>query len=107
MANFDTEREGQLEFYKTFLPHVSPELNLEDILADNNDGVLNGNLLEFKLRVNDLNAVLFQCVKYLSALRINGEQAFLYKSHKYLEYIEKVYTGGSLEIKCWFFGWRV
>ena len=73
MANFDTEREGQLEFYKTFLPHVSPELNLEDILADNNDGVLNGNLLEFKLRVNDLNAVLFQCVKYLSALRIKGK----------------------------------
>ena len=118
MANFDTEREGQLEFYKTFLPHVSPELNLEDILADNNDGVLNGNLLEFKLRVNDLNAVLFQCVKYLSALRIkgkpvpaniiivdlNGEQAFLYKSHKYLEYIEKVYTGGASKSNAGFLG---
>lgn len=94
MANFDTEREGQIEFYKTFLPLIDPNLTLDDILADDNDGVLNGNLLEFKLRVNDLNAVLFQCVKYLSSLRIkgkpvpaniiivdlNGEQAYLYKS---------------------------
>lgn len=73
MANYDTEREGQIEFYKTFLPLIDPNLTLDDILADDNDGVLNGNLLEFKLRVNDLNAVLFQCVKYLSALRIKGK----------------------------------
>lgn len=65
MANFNTEREGQIEFYQTFLPLVAPTLGLDEILADDNDGVLNGNLLEFKLRVNDLNAVLFQCVKYL------------------------------------------
>ncbi len=45
-----------------------------DNYADDNDGVLNGNLLEFKLRVNDLNAVLFQCVKAIfSALRIKGK----------------------------------
>ncbi len=50
MAAFDTEREGQMEFYRTFLPNVNPNISLEDILADNNDGVLNGNLLEFKLR---------------------------------------------------------
>ena len=109
MANFDTEREGQIEFYKTFLPLIDPNLTLDDILADDNDGVLNGNLLEFKLRVNDLNAVLFQCVKYLSSLRIkgkpvpaniiivdlNGEQAYLYKSADYLDDIEKVYSGGA------------
>lgn len=103
MANYDTEREGQIEFYKTFLPLIDPNLTLDDILADDNDGVLNGNLLEFKLRVNDLNAVLFQCVKYLSALRIKGkpvpaniviidlnaEQAYLYKSANYLNDIEK------------------
>lgn len=108
MAAFDTEREGQIEFYRTFLPLIDPSLDLDDILADDNDGVLNGNLLEFKLRVNDLNAVLFQCVKYLSALRIkgkpvpanimvvdlNGEQAYLYKSADYLADIEKVYEGG-------------
>lgn len=59
MANFDTERESQIEFYRTFLPLIDLSLTLDDILADGNDGVLNGNLLEFKLRVNDLNTVLF------------------------------------------------
>ena len=49
----------RLIFFKTFLPLIAPNLSLDDILADDNDGVLNGNLLEFKLRVNDLNAVLF------------------------------------------------
>lgn len=118
MANFDTEREGQIEFYKTFLPLIDPNLTLNDILADDNDGVLNGNLLEFKLRVNDLNAVLFQCVKYLSALRIkgkpvpanivivdlNGEQAYLYKSADYLADIEKVYSGGASKSNAGFVG---
>lgn len=118
MANFDTEREGQIEFYRTFLPLIDPSLTLDDILADDNDGVLNGNLLEFKLRVNDLNAVLFQCVKYLSALRIkgkpvpanivivdlNGEQAYLYKSADYLADIEKVYSGGASKSNAGFVG---
>ena len=118
MANFDTEREGQIEFYKTFLPRIDSSLTLDDILADDNDGVLNGNLLEFKLRVNDLNAVLFQCVKYLSALRIkgkpvpanivivdlNGEQAYLYKSVDYLVDIEKVYSGGASKSNTGFVG---
>ena len=118
MANYDTEREGQIEFYRTFLPLIDPGLKLDDILADDNDGVLNGNLLEFKLRVNDLNAVLFQCVKYLSALRIkgkpvpaniiiidlNGEQAYLYKSGDYLSDIEKVYVGGASKLNAGFIG---
>ncbi len=109
MADYETEREGQLDFYNTFLPRIDPALSVDDILADDNDGVLNGNLLEFKLRINDLNAVLFQCVKYLSALRIkgkpvpaniilvdlNGEMAYLYKSASYLKDIEKVYSGGA------------
>lgn len=109
MADYATEREGQFEFYDTFLPRIDPALSVDDILADDNDGVLNGNLLEFKLRINDLNAVLFQCVKYLSALRIkgkpvpanivivdlNGEMAYLYKSASYLKDIEKVYRGGA------------
>lgn len=109
MITYDTEREGQLEFYKTFLPVVNPDLSLDDILADDNDGVLNGNLIEFKLRINDLNAVLFQSIKYLSALRIKGkpvpanillidlnaETAYKYDSANYLEDIEKVYIGGA------------
>ncbi len=118
MAIFITEREGQIEFYQTFLPLIDPSLNLDDILADDNDGVLNGNLLEFKLRVKDLNAVLFQCVKYLSALRVkgkpipanilivdlNGEQAYLYKSADYLTDIEKVYSGGASKSNSGFIG---
>src|SRR5574344_2188041 len=106
MANFETERDGQLEFYNTFLPLIDPSLTIDDILADDNDGVLNGNLLEFKLRINDLNSTLFQTIKYLSALRIKGkpipanillvdlnaEQAYLYRSNDYLSYIENVYN---------------
>lgn len=109
MANFDTEREGQLEFYSTYLPLVNPDLSIDDILADNNDGVLNGNLIEFKLRISDLNAVLFQSIKYLSALRIKGkpvpanillvdlnsETAYKYESATYIDDIEKVYSGGA------------
>ena len=82
------------------------------------DGVLNGNLLEFKLRVNDLNATLFQCIKYLSALRVkgkpvpaniiiidlNGTQAFLYKSADYLAYIETIYNGGASKANTGFVG---
>ena len=118
MANFETEREGQIEFYNSFLPLVDPSLTLENILADDNDGVLNGNLLEFKLRVNDLNSVLYQCIKYLSALRIKGkpvpanivivdlnaELAYLYKSADYLEDIEKVYSGGASKSNSGFVG---
>lgn len=118
MANFITEREGQIEFYQTFLPMINPTLSVDDILADDNDGVLNGNLLEFKLRVSDLNAVVFQCVKYLSALRIKGkpvpaniiivdlnsEQAYLYKSQNYLSDIEKVYVGGASKSNAGFTG---
>ena len=109
MASYTNEREGQIDFYNRFIPLVDPSLNLDYILADNNDGVLNGNLLEFKLRVSDLNTHLFQCIKYLSALRIkghpvpkniliidaNGETAYLYDSADYLTSIEKVYTGGA------------
>lgn len=115
---YSNEREGQIDFYQTFLPLIDPDLSLDEILGDNNDGVLNGNLLEFKLRVNDLNAVLFQCIKYLSALRIKGkpvpaniiivdlnaEQAYLYHSEDYLTEIEKVYEGSSSKSNTGFIG---
>lgn len=118
MASFNTEREGQLDFYSAFLPMIDPTLQMEDVLADDNDGVLNGNLLEFKLRISDLNATLFQCIKYLSALRIkgkpvpaniividlNGEEAYLYKSDDYLADIEKVYSGGASKSNTGFIG---
>ena len=73
MDKYQLERDGQLDFFRTFLPRVNPDLDIEEIVADNNDGVINGNLLEFKLHVTDLNTVLFQCIKYLSALRIKGK----------------------------------
>lgn len=109
MEMFDTEREGQLEFYRTFLPRIDRSLSVDSILADNNDGVLNGNLLEFKLRISDLNATLFQAIKYLSSRRIkgkavpanivlvdlNGRTAYLYHSQDYLADIEKVYCGAA------------
>lgn len=78
-------------------------------MSDNTDGIINGNLLEFKTNINDLNAVLFQAVKYQSAFRIKGKsipaniilislndkKAYLYKSADYLTEIEKVYQGGA------------
>lgn len=112
------ERDGQIEFYKTFLPRVNPDISIDEIIADNNDGVLYGNLLEFKLSVSDLNAVLFQCIKYLSALRIKGkpvpaniliidlnaETAWLYHSAPYLEQIETPYSGGASKDNSGFVG---
>ncbi|MCC8078956.1 MAG: hypothetical protein LIO57_02685 [Oscillospiraceae bacterium] len=109
MDKYTLERDGQIDFYRVFLPRVNPALDIEEILADNNDGVLNGNLLEFKLHVTDLNAVLFQCIKYLSALRVKGKgvpaniliidlnaaAAWLYRSAPYLDYIERLYSGGA------------
>lgn len=109
MSNFKTEKEGQHSFYDVFLQVIDPSLSLDTILADDNDGVLNGNLIEFKLRINDLNAALFQSVKYLSARRVKGkpvpaniilvdlnaDQAYLYKSVDYLDDIEKLYSGGA------------
>ena len=59
MKKFDTEREGQLDFFERILPLVNPALDMDEILGDSNDGIINGNLLEFKLRITDLNATLF------------------------------------------------
>jgi hypothetical protein len=118
MERYLLEREGQLDFYNRFLPRINPTLSTEDILADNNDGVLNGNLLEFKLNVTDLNAVLFQCIKYLSAMRIKGkpipaniliidlnaETAWIYRSEPYLDFIERLYSGAASKDNSGFIG---
>lgn len=118
MDKYLLERDGQIDFYKAFLPRVNPALNIEEILADNNDGVINGNLLEFKLHITDLNAVLFQCIKYLSTLRIKGKPVpanilivdinaatmWLYHSALYLSDIEKIYSGGASKDNSGFIG---
>ena len=103
------ENEKRREFYERFLPRVNPQLTADDILQDNNDGVLNGNILEFKSNVTNLDEHLFQCIKYLSARRIKGkpipaaiiiidlssETAWYFKSEKYLPAIEKMYWGAA------------
>lgn len=40
---YTTEKEGQLDFYNQFLPRINPNLTIDEIIANNNDGVLNGN----------------------------------------------------------------
>lgn len=115
---YENERAGQLDFYNKFLPAIDSALTIDEIISDSNDGVVNGNLLEFKLNVKDLNAVLFQCIKYLSALRIKGKPvpaniqiidlnegvSWYYKSEPYLPYIERVYFGGASKSNSGFIG---
>ncbi len=109
IKKFNVELEGQIEFYEQYLKVVDPNLTYEDIFRNNTDGILNGNLLEFKLNITDLNACLLQTIKYLSAMRIKGEPIpanillvslntatiYLYRSVDYLNYIETVYVGGA------------
>lgn len=109
MGRYINEREGQIDFYNRVLPRVNSDLSLDDILDDNTDGILNGNLIEFKYPVKNLNEHLFQCIKYLSAMRIKGkpipeniiivclekDTAWVYHSADYLVYIEKPYIGGA------------
>lgn len=112
------ESEGQHAFYESYLKLVNNSLSLEEVLSDNTDGVLNGNLLEFKLNINDLNAVLFQSIKYLSAFRIKGKpvpaniilislndgKAYCFHSDEYLTYIEQVYMGSASKDNSGFVG---
>lgn len=107
--NYSTEREGQIAFYEKYLKRINQKLSIEEILADNTDGVLNGNILEFKKNITDLNAVLFQTIKYLSSMRVKGKPiprnivlislndgiCYVYNSENYLEDIEKIYTLAS------------
>ena len=110
MSNFNipykTEREGQIEFFDNYgIPYIDDA----SVLVDNTDGVYNGNIIEFKLSINNLNKVLFQAVKYLSKMRVKGESVpatillvdlnattvYVYKSENYREAIQKVYTGAA------------
>lgn len=118
MRKYSVELEGQKEFYNDYLKLVDNTLSIDDILADNTDGVLNGNILEFKLNITDLNAVLFQTIKYLSSMRIKGKPipkniilislndqiAYFYTSEEYLQDIEKVYLGSASKNNAGFSG---
>ena len=103
---YKIEREGQIDFFKNYnIPYIDDN----SILVDNTDGVYNGNILEFKLNITNLNKVLLQAIKYLSRMRIKGEDVpatillidlnnekiYQYKSSNYKKYIHKVYTGAA------------
>lgn len=107
--NYNNEMEGQIAFYGAILPRVNRELTMDDLLEDNTDGILNGNILEFKLQINDVNKTLFQAVKYLSTRRIKGKEipanillvslndakVYKFNSADFLTDIEKVYQNGA------------
>ena len=117
LKKYSVELEGQIEFYEQYLKIVNPELTFDDIFRNNTDGILNGNLLEFKLNITDLNACLLQTIKYLSAMRVKGEPipanillvslntgtVYVYHSKDYLAHIEKVYVGGASKKNVGFF----
>lgn len=118
LKKYILELEGQRDFYENYLKLIDSSLSVDEVLSDNTDGVLKGNLLEFKISINDLNSVLFQAVKYLSAFRIKGKpvpaniilislndgKAYCYHSFDYLTYIERVYMGGASKDNIGFVG---
>lgn len=106
LQKHDYELAEQEDFYKQYLPLVSSELDPVDVQVHSTDGLIGDLLLEFKPSIKDLNAVLFQAIKYLSHFRLNGQAvpsnillisyddgtAYYYKADGYLADIEKVYT---------------
>jgi hypothetical protein len=109
ITKYADELTGQKDFYGKYLPLVDKSLTIESVQADNNDGVVNGNIIEFKLSISNLTAVLFQTIKYLSARRnkgkplpativiidLNKATAYAFDSEKYLPYIETLYLGAA------------
>ena len=69
-THYEVERTGQMDFFDNYGIDYQ---NDNSILVDNTDGIYQGNILEFKLNISNLGKVLFQAIKYLSHLRINGE----------------------------------
>lgn len=109
IRKYDVELDGQRDFYENYLKRIDKTLSIDDVLINNTDGIINGNILEFKLKINDINSVLFQTIKYLSSMRIQGKSipkniilislndglAYVYDSGDYFDEIHKVYSGGS------------
>lgn len=111
---YENEREGQIDFFNDF----DIDYTNNNVLIDNTDGVWNGNLLEFKLEISNLNKVLFQAIKYLSYMRIKGESVpanillvslnettvYQYKSEDYFKEIHEVYSGAASKDNVSFIG---
>ncbi|MCR5040208.1 MAG: hypothetical protein K6A94_12850 [Bacteroidales bacterium] len=106
---YENELQGQVDFLQTYLPRVDSSLDISDVQRDYNDGVVRGNLIEFKTMIENLNMVLSQAIKYLSSMRIKGRPvpanivlvslnnttAYVYHSEEYLNEIERVYSGAA------------
>lgn len=109
MNLFNNEFEGQLEFYNDYLPLIDSNLSMDDVVEGNHDGVVNGNIIEFKMNISDINMVLFQSIKYLSQMRVKGKDlpaniilidlsrsiAYVYKSNDFLSHIETIYDNSA------------
>ena len=109
MIDFDYELAEQAEFYKKYLPLINNNLTADDVRIRSTDGLIGDLLLEFKPSITDLNAVLFQALKYLSKFRLDGKAlpnnillisyddktAYYFKAKPYLSTIEQVYTGSA------------
>ncbi|MDR0677002.1 MAG: hypothetical protein LBF97_08215 [Elusimicrobiota bacterium] len=108
---YNNEKEGQINFFSAYKKYIASikDKKIDDILIEYSDGVINGNILEFKLVINDINRVLFQVIKYLSKMRIKGipvpanillislntREIYKYNSADFLKDIEKTYIGAS------------
>ena len=105
MKHYDVEKTGQMDFFDNYgIDYIN-----KPVLIDNTDGIVNGNIIEFKLNISNLGKVLFQAIKYLSAMRIRGESvpatillvdlnsetAYQFSSKKYQPEIEKIYIGSA------------
>lgn len=103
---YTVERVGQMDFFNNYRVPYNDDAS---VLVDNTDGVYHGNILEFKLNINNTGKVLFQAIKYLSKMRMKGEsvparillidlnatKVYVYNSIDYIDDIQKVYIGAA------------
>ena len=103
---YTVERVGQMDFFDNYRIPYNDDAS---VLVDNTDGVYHGNILEFKLNINNTGKVLFQAIKYLSKMRIKGEsvparillidlnatKVYVYNSADYIDDIQKVKKDNS------------
>lgn len=103
---YTVERVGQMDFFDNYRVPYNDDAS---VLVDNTDGVYHGNILEFKLNINNTGKVLFQAIKYLSKMRIKGEsvparillidlnatKVYVYNSIDYIDDIQRVYIGAA------------
>lgn len=97
------ERTGQTDFFNAL------RLDKTVVFIDHTDGVIDGTLFEFKLKIDDINKVLSQAIKYLSRMRVKGEsvpahillidlnneRAFHFYSDDFSAFIRQIYVGAA------------